>query len=93
MDKIYVIATTYEDADLDMFHYYNSEEACHSIFSLVKEDYPDFREPNPKDDPQDYYREYYDYICDHECDKFLPDYQISLYIIDQKEKEVSHAWY
>ena len=54
MDKIYVIATTYEDADLDMSHCYTTEDACDSIFSLVKEDYPDFRKPNPKDDPQDY---------------------------------------
>ena len=31
MDKIYVIATTYEDTDLEMFHCYTSEETCNSI--------------------------------------------------------------
>ena len=88
MDKIYVIATTYEDADLDMSHCYTTEDACDSIFSLVKEDYPDFRKPNPKDDPQDYLGEYCDYLWDE--DVWEHKYNITLHIIDLK-KEVSHA--
>ena len=84
MDKIYVIATTYEDTDLEMFHCYTSEETCNSIFNLAKEDCPDFRKPNPKDDPQDYLGEYYDYLWD---DDFLGHkYNITLHIIDLKKE-------
>ena len=88
MGKIYRVATTYQDTNLEIFHCYTSEETCSSIFNLAKEDCPDFREPNPKDDPQDYLCEYYDYLWD---DDFLGHkYNITLHIIDLK-KEVSHA--
>ena len=89
MGKIYRVATTYQDTNLEIFHCYTSEETCSSIFNLAKEDCPDFREPNPTDDPEDYLSEYVDYLYDEGCDKTFPDYHISLQIIDQKEEVVS----
>tara|TARA_R110002072_G_scaffold221377_1_gene378506 strand:- start:29 stop:301 length:273 start_codon:yes stop_codon:yes gene_type:complete len=89
MGKIYIVATTYQDTNLEMSQCYTSEDACNSIFYFASEDCPDFREPNPTDDPQDYLSEYVDYLYDEGCDKTFPDYHISLQIIDQKEEVAS----
>jgi len=86
MNKIYVVATTWRDIEMEICHFYTPNKAVKLISYIATID--GFRKADPTDDPQDYLSEYHSYLRDE--DVYNHKYNIALHIIDLK-KEVNHA--
>jgi len=84
MNKIYVVATTWRDIEMEICHFYTPNKAVKLISYIATID--GFRKADPTDDPQDYLYEYDRYLVDTDSQS---EYTIALHIIDLKKEVVS----
>jgi len=89
IDKIYVVATTWQGTSLNIEHFYTPHKALKKISEIAIKN--GFIKPDPTDDPEKYMNDYKDYLIENLC-YISPEMDVSLHIINL-EKKLSNLSY